>query len=288
MPNNTSDELVQAVVLTVIDDLELPTLLRQFDARCNTRRPKSVRGTYHYVLPRVNGKQLEVKVRCIGQAGNQFSGMETIDMLHRFEPRFIFLYGIAGALPRGDVSLGDVVVARQVDTLCFDKVTDTADEPKFHQKEVIVQVTHGIQDYIRDFLIDYNLPSRKDREYERAIKLNTRLPRVHHGVLFSWDLVLSSSIYCKELLARNRHRIAVEMELAGFYGAIGYFQQQCERYNKRDARVDGLVVRGLSDYANNKEKSDADSSVDWRSIAAENAAVVLLDVMQGIEDQNFE
>ena len=126
MSGSISTELVHAIIFTMIDDLELPAVLHELNFRCHRATPKPFRATYNYEFPNKHNIKLKVKVRSIGQAGNQFAAMETIDALHRFNPRFVFLCGIAGAMrQKDDLKLGDVVVSRQIDTVYFDKDTDS-------------------------------------------------------------------------------------------------------------------------------------------------------------------
>ena len=127
----------------------------------------------------------------------------------------------------------------------------------------------------------------KENEFERCIGINKRMPKFHHSVIFSWDLVLSSTVYCAELVKNNRHRLAVEMEAAGFFGAINYYASQAKRYGL-ELKVDGLAIRGLSDYANDKDKSDLDKTVNWRSVAASNASIVTCDILDNLEDEHFK
>jgi len=228
-------------------------------------------------------RDTNIVVTCLGSQSNMDSAITTLSMLYRYSPRHIFLYGIAGGMQKEKYQRGTVVIGSDI---VFRKISKVVDDEKYlFEMPPVATTPHG-QIIAREFMT--NLPSSA---IEQHPKKDWGTFKVVHEKIFTWDLVLDSPTVRDKMLALDRKLSVVEMEAAGFFKAIHHYKNYfiARNFNKsgKNGEVDGLIIRGVSDYAAHKAESDAE--LFWRKMAADNASYILMKIIHSMnnDDHSF-
>lgn len=240
----------------------------------------------HQLIPGLNGLQYNVAVaRCL-EPGTGSAQSLAEDIIEELNPTWLLLVGIAGGVPTGDYSLGDVLLCTRLydfsvccikedTTPAFDVRSDQVHPKAKKLLEVIPAYasrleTHGWNslEELRKERPTVNLGSasfaenlygdeRWKRSVEDSLRQNfaePRKPKYHLGPVGSSDRLVKSTSLLGIWLDSARSLTAVEMELAGVYRAA-------ERSN-----IPVLAIRSLSDIVGYKRSSE------WTQFACEAAA----------------
>lgn len=76
--------------------------------------PPDIREYYRGRLTLADGTAYELAVVQCNQAGNSDAGQAAKDLLLQWSPNYLIMLGVAGGIPRGNLKIGDVVVATEV------------------------------------------------------------------------------------------------------------------------------------------------------------------------------
>jgi nucleoside phosphorylase len=182
-----------------------------------------------------------------------------------WRPDNVLLTGIAGSLDPDRLKLGDVIVGR--DILGYE-VEDAVDSG-FDIRKTYNQIDARHLDRMRALVnLGHPVTTWQDRGREAAAGLfpgeEPRRPSLFIDAIATGNRVVKSRAFGEELQRVFEQKIgAVEMEARGLHQAL-YLNAH---------RTDGLVVRGISDYAD-RDKSELErrSNDAWRTLAAGNAA----------------
>ncbi len=198
----------------------------------------------------------DVAVVLCGQ-GSDRAGSTASDVVRMFNPRFLFLVGVAGSIK--DARLGDVVIG--------DVIYDYTRSKEEETGNISIRScnTHRVKSWIDQ------TASAVAREYligRQATSPSTNF-RVFSGAIASGGSLIANidGPTIKVLREHYSDTLAVEMEAAGFMTAC----------HSRDKPA--LVVRGISDVIVGKEESD---STGGQERAAKNAADVCISIMGNI------
>jgi nucleoside phosphorylase len=216
----------------------------------------------------VAGVQVILRSGVIGDMGQTSAAIETYAFLERAESSIVILCGIAGSLKKNDFKKGDVIVAKKVSWAIQDRMADSRDtESPCHKYR---WKNKGGKSYEADF------SKRLELNVLNFLKGQMGSRAVHCEEIFSWEYVADGESVTKYILANAANAACVEMEAGGFLGALA-------RYSTiRGGRpMEGFVVRGISDYTDEKDKVTND-----RTLAAENAAIVALGLVEQLVDIN--
>jgi nucleoside phosphorylase len=228
------------------------------------------------------GLDLRLVVACCDGQSNLEAAITTLVVLPRHEPRFAFLCGIAGGMAIDKYRLGDVVVAADVIYRRFSKIKA---DGSFRPESDNVPASHGGR----------ALATRFFARHPNARKIQSphndgELFAVHAEKVLSWDLVLDHAPTKETLLTYIDGQFAVvETEGAGFLKAVAsHARNNLERLLRggQIGGTDALVVRGISDPAADKAQTDA-GVMNWRRIAARNAAQTVLLLLDMLSDHDF-
>jgi len=189
----------------------------------------------------------QVVVTMLLEPGNVSSGVETGELLRRWQPRHVLMVGIAGGFTTQGVHRGDVLVANFV-----------------HYYEPGKQKPEGEERRFRQYRCDRILWA-KAKNYEAAewkgeidaplpLGFEAYLPRAHFGPIGCGEKVVAATSMIDDLLVECPQMLGVAMEAAGVAMAV-------ENGNARF-----LEIRGVSDAAD-VTKDDA-----WQAYAANAAA----------------
>lgn len=197
------------------------------------------------------------------------------DMMNQYQPKFVFLIGIAGsildsqkekkALPgeRRELDLCDVVIAKSV--IDYELRKETANG--IEQRGRMYNVSAESAAIINDFLVTLESHPLTAIEGSKNANLHVLFDPIGSGNAVIGNELSKIVTWLKEV---NSKVVAVEMEAAGISSA--FYEKGLSEHNVKGL----LVVRGISDMAN----VDKDFSKPFRKPAAQNAALVAKTLME--------
>ncbi len=236
---------------------------------------------YYEVL--TPGQSDPILVAVLGEMGLGNAALAAERIFTRFAVKTIALVGIAGALT-DDLLLGDVVVANQVDSYMFAaKATPTESGFALEYAGRVYQAEQALLNLARSFALSPE--TRDDYEEWRDITAtraptsrqeceNTLVrdrPKVVIGDVASGDIVGSAEAFSRQLLARNRKLVAIEMEAGGIAAAAA----------SSEAGGRFIIIRGISDFADDRkstleQQATGETPGDWRRYAMLSASELFL------------
>lgn len=221
--------------------------------------------------------------------GHVHAAAKTAQLVARYKPLIIFFVGTAGSLDPGSLRFGDVVIPTKVYYRIYEKIVqrgqrefekaETRADFKefFFDKDQLLltdPVTEPITDGARNWLSDISFAGIALRdgtlEPEWLSRLNPqRGPKLEEdATIATCGMLINSEVYRDFLVGlAGRKAYAADMESLGFFKAIADMRQ-----SPAISRTDGIMIRGISDYAGRKESTELSSS-NWKEIANHNAAV---------------
>ncbi len=198
-----------------------------------------------------------VLVMLLGMGNNEAS-LSTQQMIKRYQPKYVFMVGIAGGV-KGKVDLGDVVVAEFVHYYELAKITDKGSENRVKQLP-------------SDRLLYGRSKNPELSNWSNSIvttrpgkgKKKTQLPKLHYGPIASGEKVIANQTNIDNLVNQCPKLLAVAMEGYGVASAA----------SNHNPPPSFLEVRGISDLADIK-KDDR-----WHSYAANAAAAFVISLIR--------
>ena len=179
----------------------------------------------------------------------------TSDAIHRFEPRYVLLVGIAGGVA-DEASLGDVLIADQFVDYELQKLTEHGTQIRYQAYRADPRLLIASQ-HLRDW-----------QETVAAARPADGRPRRHIGPIVSGDKVVATRSGIQAYLQDWPKLIGIEMEAGGVASAA--FQAA--------TRPGVLMIRGVSDTADAHKNSREVTA--WRRYACEVAAAYTLALLR--------
>lgn len=213
----------------------------------------------HFTRGTLNGKNVVLAQTGIGKVN---AAITTTLMIEHFKPGVIIFSGIAGGI---DTTLapGDIVIATEVAYHDYGTLTDTGMVNGPSRNAVNGQLNP------LSFVCDPNLVAKAvtatgKLTLEKVTRENGAVtPSIKKGVIVTGDVFVSS----EAVTARLRNKLnAVATEMEGAAIAQTCYQQH----------IPFLIIRSLSDKANNKARKDM---MSFYEIAARNAATLVMAIV---------
>jgi nucleoside phosphorylase len=249
--------------------------------------PDGDTGRQHYLFEQ-SSEDGSYLYRCVatfvGEMGSMLSGLVTHRLIERWQPETLVMLGIAAAMNK-DVYIGDVVVAKQIDSY-FDssKAIPDLDPNKFtfafsgevyRSSSDLLNATRNFKFVHGEIFQDWQhhcqseleqLIPQVQREQLIAHKLLRDQVQAVTGDIASGPTVGAAQAFIDWLKKRNRKYAALEMEAAGFMAAI----------HEETSAKRTLVLRAISDYGDER-KRDLDEVEEgaFRRYAMRNAIQLL-------------
>ncbi|TLV02161.1 5'-methylthioadenosine/adenosylhomocysteine nucleosidase [Dyadobacter luticola] len=194
--------------------------------------------------------------------GKVNAAITTTIMIEHFKPREIVFSGIAGGIDPA-LSPGDLVIGTQIGYHDFGALSD--DGMKYWAtKNPLTGKENPAFFKCDSMLVEKALAVSKKLTFRKVNREEGNIaPAVKKGIIVTGDVFVSSEIATKRLL-KDLNADATEMEGAAIAQAC--YQQH----------IPFLIIRSLSDKANQKAKADMDT---FYEIAAENAALLVMGVV---------
>lgn len=247
---------------------EAAALLAEFEARCQISftRAFSRRTRYVYYCATIKNQRAEplhVLVSWPSQHGPVQTAIDLVRLLDEFRPRFAAMSGICAG-DRREVRLGDVIVASCAYLYEEGKIVSGPDGQAVHLLETTsLATTSQVLQYIQGFW-QWQAPLRALRQnWPGGSGEQGEEPRCLIAAMASGMAVRSDDPFPWLRERYHRHVLGLDMEAASFYRALG-----------TDSQIHALVVKGVSDYAD-QEKDDR-----FHQFAARASAIYLLHFIQ--------
>ena len=180
-----------------------------------------------------------------------------------FQPEIILFVGVAGGFKSKDVSLGDVVVANKV----YGYESGKVEKGDFLTRPAVFAPDFKLLEIAR-FI------SRSDDWLHKIPGYSTEpCPKVSLGPIAAGNKVIASkkSELAQMILKHYNDTTAVEMEGKGFL-QTAYINPS----------VGALLIRGISDLLDNKDKADGKGS---QEVASKNAAAFAFEVLAFVDQK---
>lgn len=254
---------------------------------------KSVGGSYN--------RSLKVKVVTCSAMGNMAAAVRTAQMVAFHQPALIFFVGTAASLKPEKIQVGDVVVPRRAVRRIYEKISERGQKDYESRrnlknfKEYFFSNNALISDTITVDCSESALGVVAATQLEKpelvcgetceleigGMQFRTRRPQVIDDVdIFSCGMVVDSVSYrdfLNALADQHMRKVGIiDMESFGFFKAI-----EATRLNGAGSVCEGVMVRGISDYAGRKEQSEK-MPQDWKKTSVINAAIVTAFIIDGL------
>jgi len=184
------------------------------------------------------------------QMGTRDAATVAARAIDHWQPRYVLLVGIAGAVRRNGAQLGDVIIADSILDYELQKLKARKDEMRARFYPVDPGLLSAAQTLVGD---DWSFGIT-------AARPQPGTPAVHTGLVASGDKVFARSSALDNILKSYPKLLGVEMEAAGAARAA---QQSAV-----PPRV--FMVRSASDFADSKK--DTGHTTSWREYACDVAA----------------
>jgi nucleoside phosphorylase/predicted transcriptional regulator len=263
------------IIVPLKDEFEVLTEL------CPITRADDCDATHYYTL-RLPGFDYRAFAVLLGDMGTTLAGQVTEKVLNTVNVGALVLMGIAGALEKS-LKLGDVIVADQINEVqAASKVVDKDRSfERLYSGKVwptdfgIRQCIHSFQFEERELYDAWRSSVKKAQDdlmlSSEQLSLTRDAPKIEIGPIASGNTVSASRAYTNELHRVDRRFKAIETEAAGFA------QVALER--KTHVRI--LVVRGISDFADERKKElDLIRDGVWRRYAMYSAATFFVNLIK--------
>jgi nucleoside phosphorylase len=220
-------------LIAVVTKVEAQAILKTFGADPRQSR-ETINGKIYYDLGTLNGAPIWMVQSEMGSAtpgGALVTIRQAIQDLH---PQAVVMCGIAYGLRPNKQTLGDILIAKQLEYY----------EPQKVDLKSGGSIPRGDRTTASERLL--SLFRGADNVWSGA--------RTHFGLVLSGEKLVNDPTFRDWLLKAEPEAIGGEMEGAGLYAAT------------RDAKVDWILVKGICDWADGEKNDKA------QALAAENAA----------------
>lgn len=212
----------------------------------------------------------KISAAVLGEPGPTVAAQRSERLIALTRPSLTALTGIAGSLSK-DATLGDVVVAEEIDHYLANSKARDADSSAFQLSTSgrHFRTAHPILQALRNF--EFAVPQLYAAwRAECASRTGLAEPNLRIGRVAVGDSVGDSQAFGHFLLNQDRKYVALEMESSGV----------AESAFARAVPVPLLILRGISDHSHGKELLDTESKGQWRRAAAGNAASLLAHLLR--------
>jgi nucleoside phosphorylase len=209
--------------------------------------------TYHLGEVTVSKGSYRVAVVLTSDMGNVDAAAAASDLIRHWDPRYLFMLGIAGGMPRDNLHLGDVVVADQVIEYEYAKELEGTSDIRQRVHRCCPLLLDRVRE-MSNWRGDIGLPCPAS---------GGERPRLFVGPIASGNKVVASEMARENIRKIHSRILAIEMEGEGVAAAA--WQAATPKQV--------MVVRGISDLA------DAAKGDSWQEYAAAAAATFFRDFL---------
>jgi nucleoside phosphorylase len=286
------EEKISVVALTIRED-ETSAVIRRLHEPRTTRKRNRTYTVGH--LSCHDGSRVEIAVLRLLDQGPIYAADATRDAIDDWNPRWLALVGICGAVPDSEFCLGDVLVTPRVHDFSIsaslegDRYYSIKGGPLKSEVVDLLGALEGARDSLSGWEADIGLPlprldlsarnrygdMRWQERTKKALQAAVNRREMNPSVRFTVRTAASSGVLVKdsqlaqEWLGHSRDISAIEMELAGVY--------QASRRSHHEYPI--LAVRSVSDIVG------LSRDPAWTAFAVEAAASFFVRLVQVMPDR---
>lgn len=233
-----------------------------------------------------------------GGMGHMKTALKAALEIWMHDPVVVFLVGTAASLDSTKLQLGDVIIPRKSVYRRYDKVSEEGqpdyelriknptNAERFHSKNLLCADTETV-DVSGRAQSAIAASGLKNLKLVRGANVGISIDGTEVGLrdpkvvldddIISCGMVVDSISYRDFLKTTaesfTRKVTAIDMESLGFYEALS--GAKTVPYG---SRAEGIMIRGISDYAGRKSQTEARPE-DWKAASSFNAATVFISIL---------
>lgn len=215
-----------------------------------------------YYETKINGNDdsISVILSKLPEMGMTSSAVLSMQIIHNFRPKFLFMCGIAASVQKSDVhGYGDIMVIDESWDGGAGKIIEAHDSYDFEPTAKHLRADGDISNLLRILQQDTDLLRKIKDDFKQGSKPNTELS-IHIGSVVSVAGVIANKKVSDELKKSDRKLLGLEMEAYGMY----YSGANCSNPKPKT-----IALKSVCDYADNS-KNDK-----YQAYAAHSSAQVL-------------
>jgi len=195
-------------------------------------------------FPLKGGKGYRLVVVQCTQAGNSDAGQAAKDLITRWNPNYLIMFGVAGGFSRGGIDIGDVVIATEIVEYDYKRYSTAGFQPRFRH--------HPTSALLLSKLNHVPAWNGSELQFEPSVYGAVAKPKlVKPGPIAAGNSLFADAVARDKLLSFQQDLIAVEMESEGV--AVAAWQ--------REPPMPVFVVRGICDLADGRTKGNVDEGL---------------------------
>lgn len=240
-------KVVDVVIFTPIE-VELRAVMQLLD---NTTYHTVPGAEQQYIIGHLKGyKRFKVAICMIGKEASVVATLVGLVINKIFEPTYLMLFGTAASLRR--LQIGDVILARSAYSYESARVLQNAT----HYNPRTVKISSDLVHLAERFF-------REEDQWHQYLPSTSSPPKAKWGAIASGDKVFNSSNAdaIQYLRYACNDAEALEMEAYAFLRGVQPYPT-----------IQALIIRGISDSMDDKEKANA---ADSKQVAVDNAGAFL-------------
>jgi nucleoside phosphorylase len=216
---------------------------------------------YSCTLNTKNSNNIKIIACCINDMGMQAASAVASKVITKFSPSYIFMTGICAGLKSAGVTIGEIIVAKQVWDYESGKIEDGNNGNFIFKPDMkCLPTDQGIITRLIEFSNNKAILSKIYNEFKG------KKPNIQLGVKFdsvgSGPYLLTSKNYLTKLLENDRKLIGIDMEAYGIYKAAQFHTGTIP-----------VFIKGVCDYG------DADKDDDFQIYASYISARFVFDYL---------
>lgn len=237
---STFVDSIDLLIVTALPE-ELRALSMVFDLKSPTYIGDKSNAYYITQLTSVDGTTIySVAALCLNGMGNTNAGIVASTALRDLNPRYVFMFGLAGGI-KEEINLGDVIVADKIFYHALGKSYPARQETRLELLKIDAVLLQRFHSYCIC------------RQDETAYQVKV-------GPFAVGEQVISNPKAVEDLRKIHPKMLGIEMESYGVGFAV----------SRAGTPTSFMAIRGVSDFA------DPDKNDDYRATALENAAETLI------------
>lgn len=209
---------------------------------------------YKFTLNTRSSNNIRIIACCINDMGMQAASAVSSKVISKFSPSLLFMTGICAGLKSGGITLGEIIVAKQVWDYESGKIIDgDGNTFTFKPDMKCLPTDQGTVTRLINFSNDKAILSKiyNDFKGKKPItQLNVKFDSVGSG-----PYLLTSKNYLLKLLENDRKLIGIDMEGYGMYKAAQFHTGTIP-----------VFVKGVSDYGDAEKDDDFQSYASFISV----------------------
>lgn len=247
---------------------------------------------------------LTLLATCCSAMGHVHAATRTAQIINSYRPSIMLFVGTAASLDPVSVRLGDVIVPTGSIYRIYDKIVEKGQSDYescasrdgfrefFFNDNVLMAdlLVEELPGHAHDLISDIDFKSvaalrnaELAGDFAKAISRDgkpARAPKIETDIQMMTCGMVVNSVGFRDFLrsVASRKARAIDMESFGFFKVIA------DMRNTATAVTEGIMIRGISDYAGRKEGTEL-GAADWKEISMTNAASVAAEVLRQLSNK---